>query len=142
MHANVPYFPLEIFSYLSLRTEKRLNKSCLIVLMFNEVLVLGTLPVYIFVFTLIYINFQKKSLKCSQDDFCFLQGIRPKDCEGPSNKSETCNTNPCDMQWSTWSNCSAVCGKGSFVNYVITQRYLVERPNAEKILLKISNSLC
>ena len=39
------------------------------------------------------------------------QGIRPKDCEGPSNKSENCSTNPCDMQWSTWSNCSATCGK-------------------------------
>jgi len=41
------------------------------------------------------------------------QGPRGKQCEGVDEKSFDCNTNPCDMQWSAWSNCSEVCGRGT-----------------------------
>ncbi len=41
------------------------------------------------------------------------QGLRPKDCVGDSNVEENCNTHPCDMQWSDWSECSDQCGRGN-----------------------------
>jgi len=30
-----------------------------------------------------------------------------------------CNTHPCDMQWSQWSDCSAVCGRGNRRRYTL-----------------------
>ena len=50
-------------------------------------------------------NSEKKNKK--------LQGERPKYCEGPAEKSEACNTDPCEMQWSEWSPCNVNCGMGS-----------------------------
>lgn len=45
------------------------------------------------------------------------QGMKAKDCEGPANKYFQCNLEPCDMQWSSWSNCSANCGRGLRLRY-------------------------
>ena len=55
----------------------------------------------------------KKFQVFKKSNFFFFKGVRPKSCEGSAEKSEECAVDPCDMQWSLWSNCSAVCGMGS-----------------------------
>ena len=58
-------------------------------------------------------NFGLSSLKEILKKNQKLQGERPKYCEGPAEKSEACNTDPCEMQWSEWSPCNVNCGMGS-----------------------------
>ena len=43
----------------------------------------------------------------------FLQGLVPKDCVGASETEVVSNDQPCDMQWSEWSECSGYCARGN-----------------------------
>ena len=42
-----------------------------------------------------------------------LQGAVAKKCPGADVQSFPCNSDPCEMRWSSWSNCSESCARGS-----------------------------
>ena len=46
------------------------------------------------------------------------QGPYAKPCRGESSIDEPCNTQPC-KGWTPWSECSATCGKGTKVRYMM-----------------------
>ncbi|TRY76932.1 hypothetical protein TCAL_10625 [Tigriopus californicus] len=47
------------------------------------------------------------------------QGLRPKPCVGTAEEQIPCNVQPCNMQWSPWSGCSAKCGRGNRRRYTL-----------------------
>lgn len=47
------------------------------------------------------------------------QGMDSEDCTGATKRFFPCNTEPCDMQWSGWGNCSAKCGRGMKMRFTM-----------------------